>query len=153
MKLNWVIFGSSAAASLVLLSAEGFATPDDCLLGLKPALVSGDFSGSVNCEEDQLSVRKVGDVRTKWDTFTVYSYHYKLKPVCPECAIHGGHRIIFVEQGVYVGQYKSDVASVSIENGSLVFDATYGGPVTVEFTANGPPDKLLVDGELINFFK
>lgn len=153
MSSHWLIFRSSAAASLALVGAEGSATTDDCLLGLKPALVSGDFSGSVDCQEDQLSVRKVGDVRTQWNTFTIYSYHYKLAPVCPECAIHGGHRIIFMEQGVYVGQYKSDFASVSIEKGKLVFDAPYGGPVTVEFTSKGPPDELLVDGELIDFFK
>ena len=132
---------------------DGEVATADCLLVLEPALMSGGFSGSVDCQHDQLSVEQVGQVRTQWRTFTIYSYHYQLAPPCPECAVHGGHRIIFMEDGRYVGQYRSDGANIMIRAGNLFLAAPNDMPVPVEFTPDGPPNELLVDGELISFFR
>lgn len=88
-------------------------------------------------------------------TFEIYSYRYQLEPVCPDCAVHGGQRIIFMDRGRYVGQFKSDSVQVTIQHGNLVLlpSDPDGGAVTVRFTRDGPPKQLLVDGEVIDFFK
>lgn len=121
---------------------------------MKSALVAGDFTGSVDCRHDRLSIKYIGQVRTVAGTFAVYSYRYKLAPACKECAVHGGQRIIFMKRGRYVGQYKSDFVSVAIRDGDLILtpiDPNSGGPVTVKFTRTGPPKQLFVDSELIGF--
>ncbi|MXO57999.1 hypothetical protein GRI89_00370 [Altererythrobacter salegens] len=58
-----------------------------------------------------------------------------------------------MEDGRYVGQYRSDFSTVTIENGKLVFKLSHEDPVTAAFTPDGLPDELLVDGGLLNFFK
>ena len=149
MSFSALIIGTTAFAMSAIAEVNGEVVITDCLLGLKPALESGDFSGSLDCSHDKLSVERVGQVRT----FTVYSYRYKLAPPCPDCAIHGGHRIIFVENGRYVGQYRADGASAMIRDGNLFLKSSNGESVAVEFTAEGPQNKLLVDGELTSFFR
>ncbi len=88
-------------------------------------------------------------------SFDVYSYRYRLEPVCPECAIHGGHRILFIENGRYVGQYKPDFVQVTMRRGELVLvpNRSASESVIVEFTRAGPPEHLWVDGEVISFFR
>jgi hypothetical protein len=146
--LVWAAFpGASATASAAR-----------CMNGLTPALIAGGFSGSVDCQHDHLSVRYVGQLRRFGRTFKIYSNHYKLKPVCPECAIHGGHRILFMERGHYVGQYRSDFVQAIIRHGNLVLVPTDRSdpacvPVTVNFTRNGPPKELWADCEIITFFR
>ena len=126
--------------SLAFVSAAGSAATADCLNGLGPTLLADGFSGSLDCQNDQLSVQYIGEVEKFGLTFQIYAYQYRLKPVCPECAIHGGQRIIFMERGRYVGQYKPT-------------DSASGESVTVEFTRDGPPQQLWVDGEVMDFFK
>ena len=142
--------------SLAFVSAAGSAAIADCLTGLGPTLLADGFSGSLDCQNDQLSVQYIGEVEKFGRTFQIYAYQYRLKPVCPECAIHGGQRIIFMERGRYVGQYKPDLVHVTTRHGDLVFtptDSASGESVTVEFTRDGPPQQLWVDGEVIDFFK
>ena len=141
--------------SLVFAGAANAATTARCLKVLAPALVAGDFSGSVDCQRDQLFVRHVGHVREFGRTFEIYSYRYRLKPQCPECAVHGGHRIIFMEHGRYVGQYRSDFSRVAIRDGHLAFltDSPDARWVTVMFTAKGPAKSQWDGGEVLSFFK
>lgn len=153
MKLKWLTIAVSACALLLIGGVAHSAVRDECLGGLKPALMSGEFSGSIDCQNDQLSIEKVGYVRTHWGVFTVYSYRYKLSPACADCAVHGGRRIIFMDGDHYVGQYKSDFVRAVIRHGRLVLEADNQEPVAVEFSRHGPPRELLVDGELIHFFK
>jgi hypothetical protein len=132
------------------------ASAAECLKGLRPALVAGGFSGSVDCHRDQLSVRYVGQVIKFSRTFEIYSYRYRLKPVCPECAIHGGQRIVFMERGRYIGQYASDFVQVAIRSGNLILQRTDfpdPKPVEVRFTAKGPPKKLWDGGDVLAFFR
>src|SRR5690606_11400164 len=119
------LLGSLAIASAVDFAA---AEPDttSCLNGLGPALQAGGFSGSLDCQSNQLSVRYIGEVQAAARTFQVYSYRYRLKPVCRECAVHGGQRILFMERGRYVGQYKPDSAQVATRGGELVLTPTSG---------------------------
>lgn len=141
--------------SLGFVGASNAASTARCLNGLGPALVAGDFSGSVDCQHDELSVWHVGHVREFGRTFEIYSYRYRLKPPCPECAVHGGHRIIFMKYGRYVGQYRSDFARVAIRDGHLAFltDSPDAKWVTVEFTAKGPVKSQWDGGEVLSFVR
>ena len=142
--------------SLAFPGAAATAAETQCMNGLKPALVAGGFTGSVDCRNDQLSIRYVGEVRSFGRTFKIYANRYALKPPCPECAIHGGQRIIFMEHDRYVGQYKSDFVHVTMRRGNLVLvppKSDSEPPVTVRFTQDGPPKLLWVDGEIISFFR
>jgi hypothetical protein len=140
--------------SLAFAGAAHSADASGCLNGLRPALLAGGFTGSVDCHEDRLSVRHIGRVQSFGRTFQVYDYRYRLKPVCPDCAVHGGQRIIFIERGRYVGQYKPDFVHVTTRQGNLVLVPTGSGtPVTVRFTPEGPPNELWVGGEVISFFR
>lgn len=139
-----------------LVVFAGNASAAECLDGLRPALVAGGFSGSVDCRRDQLSVRHLGQVTKFGRTFEIYSYRYRLKPVCPECAIHGGQRIVFIERGRYVGQYRSDFVGVTIRSGHLMLQRTDfpdANPVEVMFTAKGPPKKQWDGGDVLDFFR
>jgi hypothetical protein len=151
MQLPAAVF--ALLGSLAFASVASSAAP--CVNGLGPALLAGGFSGSIDCQNDQLSVRYVGQVQKFGRTFQIYAYQYRLKPVCPECAIHGGQRIIFMERGRYVGQYKPDFMQVTTRHGDLVFMPTEGAreSVTVEFTRDGPPKRLWVGGEEFDFFR
>ena len=149
---------TALVASIILaMSADAaLAHQPRCLKGLRPALEKGGFSGSVDCQKDQLAIRHVGRVRKHGRTFEVYSNRYRLKPPCSECAIRGGQRIIFMERGRYVGQYKSDFVKVTIRSGNLVLvpiNPKSGRPVNVVFTRDGPPKRLWVDNEVVQLFK
>ena len=141
---------------LAFANASGAASVPQCLNGLRPALIAGDFSGSVDCWHDQLTLNHVGYVRKFSRTFEIYSYHYLLRPACRECAVHGGHRIIFMERGRYIGQYRSDFARVTIRNGQLILQQTgFPGavPVTVRFTPNGPAKTQWDGADVLDFFR
>lgn len=139
--------------SLAFAGASNPASAGQCLEGLEPALLAGGFSGSIECEQDRLTLNHVGRLQKFGRTFQVYSYRYQLMPVCRDCAAHGGQRIIFMEDGRYVGQYKPDSVRAVIRNGDLILEVDGRDPVTVEFTRNGPSDELWVDGEVLEFFK
>ena len=132
-----------------------------CLSGLVPALVVGKFSGSVDCHQDRLSIRYVGDLHSAGHYFKIYNYHYELKPLCPECAIHGGQRIIVLRDRQYIGQYKPDSGSAKITHGKLVLTPIddliladdYRQPARISFTGDGPPSTVWVEGQTIEFFR
>ena len=69
--------------SLAFVSAAGSAATADCLNGLGPTLLADGFSGSLDCQNDQLSVQYIGEVEKFGRTFQIYAYQYRLKPVCP----------------------------------------------------------------------
>ena len=127
-----------------------------CLNGLKAALLAGGFSGSTDCQHDRLAMKYVGKVQKARRIFQVYAYRYALSPPCAECAIHGGQRIIFMEQGRYVGQYEADFVQAVMRHDKLVFQSTdpaWREPVTVRFTTEGPPQRFWVGGEVISLFQ
>lgn len=131
----------------------------DCLLGLRSALVTGSFSGSTDCKNDQLRVRKLGSVQRSGDRYTVYDYRYRLRPTCRECAIHGGQRIIFMKNARYLGQYGVLTYGVraTLRGDRLMLtpesDAGVGQPVTLRLTADGPPRRGWFDGEALELFR
>ena len=123
--------------------------------------MAGKFSGSVDCTQDRLSSRLIGHLKSDGHSFTIYDYHYELKPVCPECAVHGGQRIIVLRDGVYIGQYKPDSVSAKIVHGKLVLTPVgdtdlpdkYRQPAIVSFTSRGPVSTVWVEGQNIGFFR
>jgi hypothetical protein len=135
-----------------------------CLNGLVPTLVDGNFSGSINCERDRLTARFVGQIALSGHQITIYDYHYQLAPACPECAVHGGQRVIFLRDGRYIGQYKPESVTVEIDHGELVLtpkgDLGLVGlsrkeaePISVPLQADGPPPTVWVGGENLGFFR
>lgn len=143
-------------ALLASSSNEESAAAVECLNGIRPALLTGGFSGATDCDHDRLSVQHVGRVQRFGRVFEIYSYRYRLKSVCPDCARHDGQRVIFMELGRYVGQYKPDSVRVTVSHGGLVLVPTvpaYGKPVVVGFTRAGPAKHLLVGGDVIDLFR
>ena len=155
MQLRAIFLIPFAAATFAGVAAT--ASPVKCMNGLRPALVAGGFSGSTDCKHDQLSIRYVGKVRSFGREYKIYENRYRLQPVCRECAIHGGQRIIIMEHGRYLGQYKSDFADVAIRDGRLVI-VVPNSPgskeaTPVNFTAKGPPARHWDGSEVLLFFR
>ena len=132
-----------------------------CLAGLAPVLVEGNFSGSVDCKRDHLMVRLVGQIVSGGHEFAIYDYHYRLRPVCPACAVHGGQRIIFLRDGRYIGQYKPESVRVSISTGvmmltpmgDLELPLKLRTPISVPISTDCPPPTFWVGGENLEFFR
>ena len=142
-------------ATATVTGVAANASPASCLGGLRLALVAGGFSGSTDCEQDRLSIRYVGEVESFGRSYKIYVNRYRLKPACPECAVHGGQRIIFMEHNRYLGQYKSDFADVTIRHGHL-FIVKRGSPnprrvQAVQFTFKGPPKSCWDGNDVLTF--
>ena len=155
-------FALALSALVLWPSSDAFSRAQrrtDCLLGLAPALITGSFSGSTDCKNDQLKVRKLGSVQRSGDRYTVYDYRYRLRPPCRECAIHGGQRIIFMKNARYLGQYGVLMynARATLRGDKLILtpesDIGVGQPVTLHLTADGPPRRGWFDGEALELFK
>lgn len=134
------------------------ARADECLEGLRPALIAGDFSGSVDCLHDRLSVRKIGTLSVRQHEFVVYDYRYRLASVCDDCAIRSGQRVLIFERGRYLGQYKPYKVRITVEKGRLFLwpvdkQNAPQAPVEVMASASGFPNEILVDGEVLSFFR
>jgi hypothetical protein len=148
-------------ALLTALWSVGAPAHGACLGGLKRILLAGGFSGSVRCGQDSLTARRVGEVEADGHRFTIFDYRYRLALICPECAVHGGRRTIVLRDGRYLGQYKTDLMRPSLAQGAFVLTpdgwpvppGEYAGPVTVHFTAKGPPREVHVGGEDLEFFR
>jgi hypothetical protein len=131
---------------------------EECLKGLRTALIAGGFSGSVDCLHDQLSIRKIGTLSVREHGFTVYDYRYALAPACDDCAIHGGQRVLIFDRGRYLGQYKPNKVRVTIDKERLLLwpadklEARQT-PVEVAPSSIGFPNEILVDGEVLSFFR
>ena len=130
----------------------------DCVHGLKEALVSGGFSGSVDCQNDKLSVRKIGTLHTQRHEYFIYDYQYKLARICKDCAVHGGQRVLIFFRGHYVGQYKPDGVNLMIKNNRLFLSplneaAAQQGFTEIRITERGFPRKVLINGEVLDFFR
>ncbi|MFC0686770.1 hypothetical protein [Novosphingobium clariflavum] len=130
----------------------------DCLHGLKEALVSGGFSGSVDCQSDKLSIRKIGSLRTQRHEYFIYDYKYRLADTCKDCAIHGGQRVLIFFRGHYIGQYKPDGVNLMIKDNRLFLSslneaAAHQGFTEIRISERGFPRKILIDGEFFEFFR
>ena len=109
----------------------------------------------MDCAKDELSVTEVGSVETKAGLLVIYDYRYRLAPACVPCARRGGQRILFVRGGFYIGQYKPNAVRLAIVGTDLVLSPVdkLGKPVQVPLTDATLPTKILVDGEVLEFFQ
>ena len=146
--------------ALLTVPAPGAANgKQDCLNGLRAMLTSGGFSGSIDCSRDRLTVRQVGTLGPAGHVVTVYDYRYRLAPICAECAVHGGQRILFFKRNRYIGQYKPDPLRLAVHHDRLVLiPEPWSGinrhpAVSVKVTREGPPREVLVDGDLLELFR
>jgi hypothetical protein len=148
-----------ACAALPAQGAPGRSPP--CLAGLVPTLVEGKFSGSVDCKQDHLVLRLIGKIASSGHQFTIYDYHYRLRLVCPECAVHGGQRVIVLRDGRYLGQYKPESVLVTVGLGGLILTPegepelplSMRAPISVPISVNGPPSTVWVGGESLELFR
>ena len=147
----------------VLMAAANMHMPApataSCLGSLGAVLAATEFSGSLDCVHDRLSTAHMGRTHAGAHSFDIYDYRYKLAPVCRDCAVHGGQRVIILRDGRYLGQYKPDGVKVRVVANQLQLTATdpaisgEGRTVTVRFTAAGPPTRVLVGGDVLELFK
>jgi hypothetical protein len=153
---------------VVVLAAFGLAAMSSssaprhaCLAGLRPTLVAGSFTGSVDCKRDRLTIRRVGDIHAHGHGYAIYDYRYQLALMCPECAIHGGRRTIVLRDGRYLGQYETNFEEARVARGEMILQSDGrlavplkdAAPVIVRFTAKGPPEVVHVAGEDLERFK
>jgi len=147
-----------ALAALCMFIAPATANAGTCLPHLRAILLAGGFSGSLDCHHDQLSAKRIGTLTTGQHRFTIYDYRYKLAPACPECAVHGGQRVIFMRDGRYLGQIKPDGVWLSIRKNRLILtpDPTFDPddqPTVLRFSPNGPPSPIRAAGEWHEIFR
>ena len=121
---------------------------------MKPALLAGDFFGPLDCRHAQLHMKKVGPL----GPFTIYDYHYTLGSACKGCAIHGGQNVVVFRSGRYVGRYKPYEVRLHLRHGALILSPRPSPdpplPETVVRLTRGRfPDRLLVNGEEIDFIR
>jgi hypothetical protein len=124
-----------------------------CLGGLESALAIGGFSGSLDCRDDQISVKEVGVLSIGGHSYSVYDYRYRLAPT-PGGAVHGGQRVLVIDDHRrYVGQYALTLLhSLSVQKQSIIVEpAGQGGQIS--FLPEGPPEKAYVDGEVLHLFR
>jgi hypothetical protein len=99
----------------------------------------------------------VGDVAAQGHAFAIYDLHDELAPPCPQCARHGGQRVIVLRDGRYLGQYKPEAIRATVRRHRLVLTPAPGEadttPAILAFTAQGPPRRVLVNGEVITLFR
>jgi hypothetical protein len=160
----------AAGLAFVVLAGAGVADaaqPAHCLGGLVPVLTAGNFSGSVDCGRDKLTVRYVGVIKTSKHHFAIYDYRYRLAPPCRDCSPHGGQRVIFLQDGRYAGQYKPDAVELKVEGTTLVVipagrldpksskrkPSEFQKPEAMSVTDDGPPEEFRVGGESLSFFR
>lgn len=156
MKPVWLAAALAFGVFLMLSpSADAASGRSPCLGGLTSTLTGVEFSGSVDCAKDELSVRQVGAIQSKAGLLVIYDYRYRLAPACASCARRGGQRVIFVRDGLYIGQYKPNAVRVAIVGTDLVLtpENKLGKPVRVSLADATLPRKILVSGEVLEFFR
>lgn len=158
MQIDLRIASRLFVSVFAVLGSTGSAKAAPCLSGLKSALISGLFTGSVDCVHDRLKVREIGRVRARERRFIIYDYTYKARPPCDGCAIHGRQRILIFDRRRYLGQYKTDFARVSLTGSNLIFRPSEmlgrrAGPSVVRITYRGVPQRIFADGEIVSFFR
>jgi len=152
-------------ASILISAAapaqSSWSGPRSCLGGLAARLVVGHFSGSVDCRRDQLTIRRVGEIGSGNHRFAIYDYRYRLALACRFCAAHGGRRVIVLRDGVYIGEYQTDLMRAGVVHNRLILtpDDELAGSLgisrstAIQFKAAGPPREISIGGESLDFFK
>jgi hypothetical protein len=89
-------------ASSLPHSAAAKDASDECLSGMREALVAGHFTGPLVCSKKNATFALVG--RTTGGKYAVYDYRYRYMPEGGN-AMHGGQKIVIFRGRSYVGQY------------------------------------------------
>ncbi|NIJ63434.1 hypothetical protein FHR20_000365 [Sphingomonas leidyi] len=145
-----------ALAATMIASEVALPAPDrgspSCFGGMRSALVRGGFSGPLICSRGDATFSLAG--QTKGHKYSIYDYRYRFLPANGNVR-HGGQRIIVFRGTAYAGQYMiatPPYTSMSV-NGTRVVFQTAGAPrVQIDFS-RGPPNEILVNGEVARFFR
>lgn len=137
---------------IVFIAAGCNAKAEDCLGSdsisneeLAEILKSDNFSGLL---DESSSLKYFGCYKNGDRELTVYVYQREF----------GNHRLtqrllFFLNQKRYLGMYEIPEAPVSMKSFDIVFpfSSEYGNKISLQ--AGNPPKEVLLDGELMEFFK
>jgi hypothetical protein len=109
--------------------------------------------GAVFCSGKDASFLLTG--RTTGARYSIYDYRYRFLSH-PEGVMHGGQRLVVFRGKRYIGQYALTVPpmiAVSVSGTRVVLSSADGGAkVRLDFSRK-PPERILVAGEVENFFR
>lgn len=145
---------SGAFALLALGGCSGENNPRSDA-PIKPEPMHG-FEYLINKYTNEYSVRRVGTIRSGSHEYIVFDYHYIQLAQCSSCSSQGGQKVLFFEEDRYIGHYHPFDVDVSIKDGSVFFRpiSDHQDDVTeLKLTERGFPPKLLINGELLGFYR
>src|SRR6185312_4065496 len=112
-------------------------------------LITGGFSGSLDCIKDQIVIKSAGEITVSEHTFSILDYRYRLTPVECGAAVHGGQRLLIIEDGrVYLGQFVLDTPpfhSVMLQGSTVYIDRGTVEAGQINFSAKGPPNRAYLN--------
>lgn len=155
MTLAWRSFSVFGVLAVLVLGgcSEERSQWFDTSSGTEPTEPYEDW---IDKHTNEYSVRRVGTIRSGSHEYIVFDYHYILLAACSTCANRGGQRVLFFEDDRYVGQYKPYDVDVYITDGRLFFrpiSERQDDVAELKMTEHGFPPELLVNGELLDFFR
>ena len=113
-------------------------------------LRDGSFSGVL---DEYVDLRRIGNIRFKDDTcFTLFLYS-RSAASSPGTNVQGAMRLLVIRNYEYIGMYALDDPPVRIRENKLEFKAPKDWGNVIEFTKNGPPEKIHLQGEFRTLFK
>lgn len=120
----------------------------DCLSGRREALVTGGFSGLLECSGEDVTLNFVG---TTGSGYTVYDYRYRLMSAA---VMHGGQRLVIFKGAAYVGQYALSPPPYSTASvrASDVYVRTISEDAVLDFS-NGAPSQAFLDGHVVDLYR
>lgn len=146
-------------AILLLVSTAWLMSPatanstSECLLGLRPSLIKGGFSGPLVCSKSNATFSLVG--RTNKSRYSIYDYRYKLL-TRKGGVMHGGQRIVVFQGRRYIGQYSLSPPPYNLTSVSgdhiVVKSSDTNNTYTIDLSKY-PPRNVLVDGYILDFFR
>ena len=113
---------------------------------IRPLLHSQGFEWTL--EKADAEIEYIGDIQQGRRTYRIYLYNAVNRE-----SLHGINRfIIFLNKTIYLGVYDSGSAhDCRVEKQAVVCEVDYPGR-RIQFTRNGPPLRLWLDGDIMTFW-
>ena len=137
-----------------LLGSGPCLAASDCFGTLRDSLAKGGYSGSLDCTSIRTKLTDVGTLTASSNTYAIYDFRFETIPIDGGVS-HGGQRIfVFSNDRTYLGQYPLSPPpfhTISVTNHAVHLDALSDSKETLEFEGGVPPQRVLLDGESIQF--
>lgn len=141
------------AAAALQVNPSIAKTSSDCMLGMRQYLVEGQFSGPIVCSKSNASFKFLGKINRA--RYSIFEYKYRFRPRTGS-VMHGGHKIIVFEGRRYIGQFSLSPPPynfVSLSNFEIIVRGKDKKSEYIVDFSKGPPNKVFIDGELIEFYQ